>query len=551
MPMNQSIDSTSTRPMAGIAGTAFNVAARMASSKDASHDATGHKFPWQQLTVLAICRLAEPVAFMSVIAYIYVYTQDIRHTVDDAAFYAGLLVSAFAVAEMMTAMQWGIISDKYGRKPVVLFALAGTAVSNLVFGFATNYWVAMGSRFLGGLLNGNVAVMQTMVAEMCKKPEHEPRAYSMIPFVWSVGSILGAAMGGFLAKPSESWPEIFPGDGIFGKFPYLLPNVVSVAYLFVAVILGIVFLEETNDHAISLFGRKATVSAESDEQTPLLVDGENLTHDGNVHSKQARRSSFLASNEPVTAAIPVDLRRLSSITTEDDKPRDTTFGTQSVGEEVTDHKWSLEMVLLVAQLTLMSYHSMGFGSLLPPFLVDEPRRRGFDTQGGLGYTLRDVGGYMAANGVIGMFTQIVVFPPFVARVGVWKSFFWLTIFCPAPYLVIPFLTVLSHSIVPYGIYANLVLQSFFPIVIFPCLLILLKNATPSTSMLGQVNGLAMAACSGARTIAPPLVGAIYSHGGSAVGWWSVAVFAGCAGSLLFFMSRPQEKIEANPCDEGV
>lgn len=103
--------------------------------------------------------------------------QDIRPGDEaNAAFFAGLLVSAFALAEACTAMAWGSVSDRIGRKPVILFGLAGTAVSNLMFGFAKNYWVALVARVIGGLLNGNVAVIQTMVAEMCKKPEHE-RAY--------------------------------------------------------------------------------------------------------------------------------------------------------------------------------------------------------------------------------------------------------------------------------------------------------------------------------------------------------------------------------------
>lgn len=76
-------------------------------------------------------------------------------------------------------MPWGIVSDWYGRKPVVLFGLAGVALSSLIFGFATNYWVALGARVVGGLLNGNVAVMQTMVAEMCTRPEHERMFYSL------------------------------------------------------------------------------------------------------------------------------------------------------------------------------------------------------------------------------------------------------------------------------------------------------------------------------------------------------------------------------------
>ena len=120
----------------------------------------------------AICRLAEPVAFMSIIAYSFAMVQDIKGE-EDASFYSGLLVSAFAMAEASTAMIWGSISDRYGRKPIVLVGLAGTALSSLLFGFAKNYWLALLARVVGGLLNGNVAVMQTMVAEMVKNPKHE------------------------------------------------------------------------------------------------------------------------------------------------------------------------------------------------------------------------------------------------------------------------------------------------------------------------------------------------------------------------------------------
>lgn len=98
----------------------------------------------------------------------------------DASFYAGLLVSAYAVAEAMTAMGWGALSDKYGRKPIVLIGLGGVAISSLVFGLAKSYWVALLARFIGGALNGNVAVMQTMVAEMVKKPEHERKLYHQV-----------------------------------------------------------------------------------------------------------------------------------------------------------------------------------------------------------------------------------------------------------------------------------------------------------------------------------------------------------------------------------
>lgn len=92
---------------------------------------------------------------------------------EDASFYAGILIAAFSLSEAMTGMFWGALSDRVGRKPVLLSGLAGTIVSLLIVGFARNYWVALLGRIIGGVLNGNIGVIQTMVGELVKRPEHE------------------------------------------------------------------------------------------------------------------------------------------------------------------------------------------------------------------------------------------------------------------------------------------------------------------------------------------------------------------------------------------
>jgi predicted MFS family arabinose efflux permease len=63
--------------------------------------------------------------------------------------------------------------------------------SLLLVGLAPNFWVALLGRIIGGALNGNIGVIQTMVGELVKRPEHEPKAYAVMPFVWSIGTIIG------------------------------------------------------------------------------------------------------------------------------------------------------------------------------------------------------------------------------------------------------------------------------------------------------------------------------------------------------------------------
>jgi MFS family permease len=95
---------------------------------------------------------------MSIFPYIYYMIQDFNITDDSnkISVYAGMVTSAFTLAEFSTGVLWGRLSDKIGRKPVLLFGLLGTALSVLVFGFAPSLPVALFARALGGLLNGYV-----------------------------------------------------------------------------------------------------------------------------------------------------------------------------------------------------------------------------------------------------------------------------------------------------------------------------------------------------------------------------------------------------------
>lgn len=105
---------------------------------------------------VACCRLCEPIAFMSIFPYIYYMIEDFKITEDPTkiSVYAGMVTSAFTLAEFATGVMWGKLSDKIGRKPVLLSGLIGTAISVLIFGFAPSLPVALFARAMGGLLNG-------------------------------------------------------------------------------------------------------------------------------------------------------------------------------------------------------------------------------------------------------------------------------------------------------------------------------------------------------------------------------------------------------------
>ncbi len=81
---------------------------------------------------------------------------EITKDANQIAIYAGMVTSALTIAEFSTGVLWGKLSDKIGRKPVLLTGLLGTGLSMLIFGFASSLPVALLARALGGLLNGYV-----------------------------------------------------------------------------------------------------------------------------------------------------------------------------------------------------------------------------------------------------------------------------------------------------------------------------------------------------------------------------------------------------------
>ncbi len=123
---------------------------------------------------LAIVRLAEPIALTSIYPYAWALVKQYNFGDEqDASFYSGILISAFSLAEAVMGMYWGGLSDRVGRKPVLILGCVGTMFSMVMVGFASNIWIALLGRAIGGFLNGNIGVIQTMVGELVTKPEHE------------------------------------------------------------------------------------------------------------------------------------------------------------------------------------------------------------------------------------------------------------------------------------------------------------------------------------------------------------------------------------------
>lgn len=140
------------------------------------------------------------------------------------------------------AVPWGAFSDYIGRKPVIVSGLFCTMILSILLGMSSSLTMVLVTRALTGLMNGNVGIIRTMVAEIVPERELQPRAFSIMPLVWTIGSIFGPAFGGALARPAEKFPGLFGGSEFLKKYPFALPNLVAACFFILGIFNGILFL---------------------------------------------------------------------------------------------------------------------------------------------------------------------------------------------------------------------------------------------------------------------------------------------------------------------
>ena len=120
----------------------------------------------------------------------------------------GLVLSVYAAAQFVFAPFWGRLSDRVGRRPVLLCTIAGTGASLLLLGFANSYATLLIARLLAGAFAANVSVASAYVADVTAESERT-RWMGMIGASFAVGFVLGPAIGGILGAYGYAVPMLF------------------------------------------------------------------------------------------------------------------------------------------------------------------------------------------------------------------------------------------------------------------------------------------------------------------------------------------------------
>jgi len=146
------------------------------------------------------------------------------------------IMASYSLCQLLAAPMWGRLSDRYGRRPILLSSMAGACLSYVVLGFAPSLAWMLVSRMLSGVMAGNLSAAMAYAADV-SRPEERARALGTVGAAIAVGFMIGPALGGVLA-----------GNNVHAA-RFLRPAMVSAALSMVAMLLVAVLLKESQSAA--------------------------------------------------------------------------------------------------------------------------------------------------------------------------------------------------------------------------------------------------------------------------------------------------------------
>lgn len=143
------------------------------------------------------------------------------------------ILGAYALCQLIAAPFWGRLSDRFGRRPILMWSLAGACVSYLMLGIASNVEWLLASRILGGFMAGNISAAMAYASDV-SAPSDRAKSLGMIGAAIGIGFMLGPAIGGLLAGEDELTAN------------FMRPAIASMGLSIVAILLVAFLLPESH-----------------------------------------------------------------------------------------------------------------------------------------------------------------------------------------------------------------------------------------------------------------------------------------------------------------
>lgn len=261
-------------------------------------------FPWRVMGVLYLALLVHAIAYTSVFPFVAFMVVDLGlvDSINEAGTYAGFIAGAMMTGRMFGSALWGVVADKWGRKPVLVISVSSIFSTSILFGFANSFEVAVFARFLMGFGNAIVATSKTVIPELVPKT-HRARAMASTSGIWYIGMTFGLVLGGLLARPALQYPKIFcggqeqcstvtpqaGGDGdalpFWAQHPYLLPMIpIALAALVCILLFLFAFPETLPPESVSKEAEPLAAKCSNDDED---IEAQLIDRGEDVHGRTA------------------------------------------------------------------------------------------------------------------------------------------------------------------------------------------------------------------------------------------------------------------------
>ncbi|KAF5389761.1 hypothetical protein D9757_005971 [Collybiopsis confluens] len=199
--------------------------------------------PRAQLITLCLVRIVVPIAFSQIFPYINEYIAYLNVTEDPSqiGFFSGLVESSFAISQLLFIYHWARLSDRFGRRPIIIIGTLGVTAMTILFGLANSIAELLIYRCLG-FFGATASVIHTVLGEITDAT-NQAAAFPLYGITGPVGGIIGPLLGGSLSNPAHKHPLF--DTPFFNRYPYFLPGIIAGALSIMGVVLAYFCLKES------------------------------------------------------------------------------------------------------------------------------------------------------------------------------------------------------------------------------------------------------------------------------------------------------------------
>ncbi|KAF8622842.1 hypothetical protein AX15_006689 [Amanita polypyramis BW_CC] len=465
--------------------------------------------PWGQMSILCLIQLAEPATATVIYPFINQFVRETGITGGDetkTGYFAGLIESLFFFAQALTVVFWGMASDRFGRRPVLILGPLGLSIAMLGFGASTSFWLLVFSRCFQGVFTGNIGVAKSVIAEITDETNIAD-AYAAISMIWGVGATLGPVSGGLLASPASRWPGSFGKVAYLRDHPYFLPCFAASMIALLSFLSAFVSLKETLPSAISRPKTKKVLVRPSPTPSTRLLGG------GDTPPCYSDRETLEQHNDIL-------------INVEDESR-------QAAKDNITPPSFreimTAEVLIVLTAQGFLTFCDMCIQVLFPLMWSTSVEH------GGLGFTPYTIGLTLGTFGVANAFVQLFFFGKINRRFGSKKVFIVTFSTFLASLACFPLEGYFAQRMgrVDWRVWTAIVIQLVVDCMrygAYSAMQIMIRDSAPQS--LGTVNGMAQAVACIMRSLAPYMASSLYAislqrnwAGGNAVYFILMAIVA--------------------------